>query len=235
MRLRCIYYRDVMHRVSMDGGDNSFKIICNTFSRNQDPEVTFTRTEQPGNLCSGVNRSIILAYVEGVEESHDNLRVLLELLQIDQLGYVVAADLKLVNILLGLSGHGGKFACYCCEGEMGLEGGPLRTVSSLISNSEAYAASGSVPSTMQLYKNCVKAPLLPADKDELVLHLVPPPELHLMMGGTNKGLEVLRQGLELVGLEVKLWDWCSKHGVTRRGELMSCFEKSFESNSFLRV
>ena len=60
--------------------------------------MTFTRTEQPGNLCSGVNRSIILAYVEGVEENYENLRVLLELLQLDQLGFVVAADLKLVNV-----------------------------------------------------------------------------------------------------------------------------------------
>ena len=32
------------------------------------------------------------------------------------------------------------------------------------------------------------------------------------------GLEVLRQGLDMVGLEDKLWDWCSKHCVTRRGE-----------------
>ena len=180
--------------------------------------MTFTRTEQPGNLCSGVNRSIILAYVEGVEENYENLRVLLELLQLDQLGFVVAADLKLVNVYSGLSGHGGKFACYCCEGEMGLEAGPLRTVSSLIANSKAYKAAGSVPSTMQIYKNCVKPPLFPATEDGLVLHLVPLPELHLMMGATNKGLDVLKQGLEKIGQEDRLWDWCSQHGVTRRGK-----------------
>ena len=218
---RHVWEGDVMHRISMDGGDNSFKIICNTFSKHQDPEVTFTRTEKPGNICSGVNRSIILAFVEGVQENHENLRVVLELLQLDKLGFVVAADLKLLNVFLGLSGHGGKFACYVCEGEVGLESGVLRTVSSLIQNSKAYEDKGSKPPTMQDFKNCVKLPLIVADKDELVLHLVPPPELHLLMGATNKGLEVLREGLELVGLEEELWKWCSKHGVTRRGEMIT--------------
>ena len=33
---RFICKMDVMHRISMDGGDNSFKIICNTFSKNQE-------------------------------------------------------------------------------------------------------------------------------------------------------------------------------------------------------
>ena len=220
---RFISEGDVVHRISMDGGDNSFKIICNTFSKHQDPEVTFTRTEKPGNLCSGVNRSIVLAYVEGVQENYENLRVVLELLQLDQLGFVISADLKLLNVYLGLSGHGGKFACYMCEGELGLESGVLRTLSSLINNSLAYAAAGSTAADMMLYKNCVKPPLLVASKDQLVMNLVPPPELHLLMGGTNKGLEVLREGLNMVGLEEKLWEWCSKHGVTRRGEFFVGF------------
>ena len=216
---RFIWKGDVVHRISMDGGDNSFKIICNSFSKHGDPEITFTRTEEPGNLCSGVNRSIILAFVEGVQENHENLRVILELLQLDTLGFVVAADLKLLNVMLGLSGHGGKFACYICEGEIGLQPGVLRTISSLITHSKAYEDNGSKPATMQSFKNCVKPPLLDADEDALVMHLVPPPELHLLMGACNKGLEVLREALEKVGLEEKLWTWCSKHGVTRRGEL----------------
>ena len=86
-----------------------------------------------------------------------------------------------------------------CEGEMGLESGVLRTMSSLITNSQAYKAAGSKPETMQYYKNCVKPPLLDATEDQLIIHLVPPPELHLLMGACNKGLEVLREGLDMVG------------------------------------
>ena len=212
---RFIWKDDAVHRVSLDVGDNSFKIICNTFSRHQDPEILFTRTEQPGNLCSGVNRSIVLAFVEGMKENHKNLRVVIELLQLHKLPFVVAADLKLLNVLLGLSGHGGKFACYLCEGEIGLEAGTLRTFSSLIQNSQAYAAAGSKPTTMKKYKNCINPPLLDVDEDQLVLSVVPPPELHLLMGATNKKLELVREYPAKFGLEDRLWEWCSRSAITR--------------------
>ena len=67
-----------------------------------------------------------------MKENHKNLQVVIKLLQLQKLPFVVAADLKLLNVLLGLSGHGGKFACYLCEGEMGLEAKTLQTFSSLI-------------------------------------------------------------------------------------------------------
>ena len=42
-----------------------------------------------------------------------------------------AWDLKLANMLLGLSAHGAKFGCLFCEGEKKLECGELRTFGSL--------------------------------------------------------------------------------------------------------
>ena len=113
---RHLWKPDIMNRISIDKGDNSLKIIVNQVDRNKDPEITFTRTERPGNLCSGVKRSIVLAYVENVSEDYDLIHQILKLLRVDELDYVVAADLKLLNILLGLSDHGGKYACICCAG-----------------------------------------------------------------------------------------------------------------------
>ena len=63
--------------------------------------------DEKGNMCSGVNRIIVLAYCEDLEENYDNIRTILELLRFDELdSVVVAADYKLLNVLLGLSGHG---------------------------------------------------------------------------------------------------------------------------------
>ena len=87
------------------------KFILNIFDKNQDPEITFPKVERKVNLCSGVNRSIVLAYCEDLEENYSNCRTIMELLRVDELDSVIAADYKLLNILLGLSGHGGKFAC----------------------------------------------------------------------------------------------------------------------------
>ena len=51
-----------------------------------------------------------------------------------------------------------------------------------------------------------------------MLDVVPPPELHLLMGAVNSKLELLRMILETMGMEQKLWDWCDSKGVTRQGE-----------------
>ena len=103
-----------MKRVSLDGGDNSIKMIVNVFDKHHDPDVSFTKREKEGNLCSGVKRSILMAYCEDLEENYENCRTILELLRFDELDCVIAADFKLLNVLLGLSGHGSKDTIYLC-------------------------------------------------------------------------------------------------------------------------
>ena len=70
---------------------------------------------------------------------------------------------------------------------------------------------------MQNYFNCINPPLLNVTEDQLILAIVPPPELHLLMGGVNVKLEIIRLVLEQKGLEDVFWDWCSKCGITRHG------------------
>ena len=53
-----------MHRVSTDVGDKSVKTILNSFSKYQDPEISFPHIEKKGSLCAGINRSVIIAYCE---------------------------------------------------------------------------------------------------------------------------------------------------------------------------
>ena len=67
---RGLFEGDVMHRVSIDGGDRSVKVILNTFDRNYDPEISFPKLETKGNLLSGVNQSIIMAYFKDLEENY---------------------------------------------------------------------------------------------------------------------------------------------------------------------
>ena len=113
-------------RVSIDGGGGSLKVLGNIFHVDEDPEILFTKYEQPGQLLKGVNRIILLAYIEDLQESWHNLRIILELLRLNTVEYKLAADLKLINILLGISSHSGKYACYLCYGESNLVAGPKR-------------------------------------------------------------------------------------------------------------
>ena len=116
-----------------------------------------------------------------------------------------------------VSGHSGKFSCIYCEGVMSLEPGKLRTFGSIIQHNQDYVNAGSPVSRMQDFKACINMPLLDFDKDSLVEEEVPPPELHLLMGGCNVKLEVIREVCAREGVEEQLWTWCSRNGITRRG------------------
>ena len=59
-----------MKRASLDGGGKSLKMIMNVFDKYHDQEILFTKVESKGNLCSGVKRSIVLAYCEDLEENY---------------------------------------------------------------------------------------------------------------------------------------------------------------------
>ena len=214
---RGLYEPDAMKRVSLDGGDNSIKMIVNVFDRHQDAEISFPQREKKGNLCSGVNRSILMAYCEDLEENYENCRTILDMLRFDELDSVVAADFKLLNVLLGLSGHGGKHALIYCEAPKGLELGSIRTFAGLIKLAEAYKDVGSNTAKMKDFKNVVNVPLLKVENDQPVWQVVPLPELHCMMGGVNHKLELMRKFLVGRGLEDELWEWCDSHGITRRG------------------
>ena len=70
---------------------------------------------------------------------------------------------------------------------------------------------------MKKFFNVVNPPLINGEEDQVVGDVVPPPELHLLMGATNYKLELIRKYLSTKKLEDKLWEWCNSKGVTRRG------------------
>ena len=73
---------------------------------------------------------------------------------------MIAADYKLLNILLGLSGNGGKFACIYFESPKGLEVGIIRTFSGITEQAQAYKGAGANPKNMMKFKNVLNLPLI---------------------------------------------------------------------------
>ena len=132
--------------------------------------------------------------------------------------FVIAADFKLLNILLGLSGHGGKYSCIYCEAPKGLEYGRIRTYGRIQECYSNYQKSGANKKNMKDYANVIHPALIQMDTEASVLESVPLPELHLLMGAVNHKLELMRKFLEIQGLEHHLWEWCNHRGITRRGK-----------------
>ena len=136
----------------------------------------------------------------------------------NQLDFVIASDFKLLNILLGISGHGSKYACIYCEGPKGLDCGQLRTFGRIQECYTGFEEAGCDKKKMKEFGNVVHPPLICAERDQTILETVPPPELHMLMGATNHLLELIRRFLESRNLEGKLWEWCNSHGITWRGD-----------------
>ena len=175
--------------------------------------------EKKGQKNTGVNRTLILAHGEGWSENHSNLRTIVQLLNLEEVEFALAADLKLLNIFLGLSSHSGKHACLYCEGTMGLEAGVPRTFSRIITQHADYEAGGAIKADMAKFANCVRPCLMTVpDPTVSVLSVIPIPELHVMMGCTNHQFNLLKKLMAAQGRLEQLFAWCRRCSITLRGE-----------------
>ena len=176
----------VKFKIYIDSGEGSFKVLASVINEHQDPEIMDTTVEQPNNMLSGVNRVLVLAYVEEIQETYNNLRKILELLNFKDLKFKVCGDLKIVNVILGLSGHGGKYSCAFCYGECNLVAGPVCTFRHLKDQYNMYLEAGYPVNKMQQFYNVVHPCLLNiSNLDDPISTVISHPELHYLMGVTN--------------------------------------------------
>ncbi|XP_047143844.1 uncharacterized protein LOC124817603 [Hydra vulgaris] len=133
--------------------------------------------------------------------------------KLEEVNFSLAFDLKCANSTFGLSSHSGKYACLYCERECTLETGKLKTLGSIDLCYDQYVCDGRKRLKMQEYKNVVNPRLiyLQEDQETFFEHIVPPPELHIMMGVVDK----------LCTLLLYVWpafkNWLKKHYILMRG------------------
>ena len=125
--------------------------------------------------------------------NYNNVRIVVEKLKLHELYCCFASDMKLINVLIGLSSHSAWHACPYCEGEMTLEVGTLRTFGRLAdwhNKLQQDAANSRNPATFiqrnqKNYTNVIHPSLLKGDPEQTILSTIPLPELHLLMGVVN--------------------------------------------------
>ena len=79
---RNIDKKDLVVRTSLDGGGGSFKVVANIFKM---PEADEKPEGKKGDLDTGANKLIVLGLVENMQERYENVRQLLELLQLNKI------------------------------------------------------------------------------------------------------------------------------------------------------
>ena len=191
-----------MIRVGLDGGGGFIKICLSVF--NITAPVSRSSAVEKKYLDSGVKKVQVLAIAPDVPENYCNMKKLWLKAGIDKLKYkfTIATDMKLINILLGLQNHSCMHPCCWCDADKNNlhKKGKQRTFSSLINLFFDYKDANARKEDAAKYGNVIHIPLIEAlDDDTPVIEKIPPPELHLLLGTTNKmysGLENVWPGLE---------------------------------------
>ncbi len=191
----------LLFRVGMDGGGGFMKVILNVFDLREDG-ISPEDENQPKMMRrldetfkdSSVKKSMIVAIAPEVQENYCNIkRLWLEAgLGAFSRQFVIATDLKLINILLGLMSHSSVHPCSWCDVvKENLEWcGKSRTVGNMLDLFWGYFDARALKKDASLYGNVIHPNMFSGcgeiDESTTIISLVPPPELHLLLGPVNK-------------------------------------------------
>ena len=220
-----------MIKLGADGGKQFLKFCINLIKEVNETESSPVQRKARSSYAkgsfsirykgSGVKLSIIIAIVQDVSESPDNLEVIWNLTRLNFIMYVPATDLKFTLSGVGMGSASSKYPCPFCTmpscdfmRHFG-ESGELRTFADIKSNALQYqnAAAKSkskVKLSSQDYLSCERFPLMKPNElpdTTFVLDFVPPPELHILLGITLELYKGLEKELEQNGSPVSALDW----------------------------
>ncbi|CAH1113805.1 unnamed protein product [Psylliodes chrysocephalus] len=182
-------------KFGIDGGGGFLK-VCLSIQALQDgnDQKELKRQKYNDGVCAQtfkdtrVKKLFILGIAKSAQENYDNVSEIWKILNINNFSCTIATDLKLANILLGITSHSSSYPCTWCFSENNnLENvGLRRTIGNCTNYFEAWRNAGSIMKNSKNYKNCVNLSVFTGDKNTRVLEIIPPPELHLILGAVNK-------------------------------------------------
>lgn len=186
-------------KIGLDGGGSFLKVCLTLMNYTEEQPQTPKRRAYADGIMSkrgdgSVKRVIILALVPDIPENYRNILNIWIKLGLDKmdLPFVITADLKLSNIMLGLMAHGSTHPCTWCDisKDQMLLGrcGDLRTLGSLRKMFWRWLEAGG-----KLFGNVIHLPICKGPDDVLVLDLFPPPELHLLIGPVTTMVDALQR------------------------------------------
>lgn len=179
-------------KFGVDGGGKFLKFCLSIQSKDV---LEFDQTDQKQKSFafkdSGVKKLFVIAIAQNIPENHYNINLIWKKLQINKFltksrDGTVTTDLKVANILFGLMNHSSSHPCTWCLSKKNTLHiiGEMRTIARCNENFNRFNDTNKARKDARKFYNCVNMPIIQSDK-ELILHILPPPELHLLLGCTN--------------------------------------------------
>lgn len=142
---------------------------------------------------SGVKRLHIIALAPKLPEKYEYVRLIWNLLELDNFEYVVAGDLKIINIIVGIMAHSSSNPCPYCEiGKNNLidASGTPRTIGRI----KEHSARDKTSKKRSNHASCIHEPLVSGNDENLILQVCPPPPLHILLGIINAVFQAVEKG-----------------------------------------
>jgi hypothetical protein len=181
-------------KLGIDGGGSFLKMSLGVINTSETGDDTRSPQQKTSRLLTnslardtGVKRQLIVGISEEMPETYENIKIFLDLAQVKDVSLVISCDLKVANILCGIQAHASKHPCCWCDVDSDnlSSCGQSRSIGKLRENYKAFEAGGSKLNTAKQYDNSIHPPLIDGEDTTLVLDVIPPMELHLLLGIVN--------------------------------------------------
>ena len=208
---------EMMNRFSLDSGGNFLKLSLNLIDmvNARDPD---RQAQLSGFHDSGLKGLHIVAIVEDLKESHEAFEEFFRLVKLEKVPFWIAADFKVDNFLAGIQACSSTYACPFCNStihEFDTAGSP-RTIRRIRQKRDDWVSVDKAnPKKLIKHEGCEHYPALPGrglDKDEEILDIIAPGELHLVLGIVNKVLSEIR-----VGWKSGIDEWFGSLSLDKKG------------------
>jgi hypothetical protein len=233
-----IFLNEVAH---IRGIDEGFREVCLTMDGGQDKIILGgimrdTRKNETENLddykSTGQKRVLVLAKVDGVPETRENVEKIIDSLDLPSLtdDFQLVVDLSLANKILGIQSCSSLHACPYCEGSKINQHnnqpttgrarwipGPMRTENSItIDQSDWVQQTNSNRKQLKHFNSCEFRPikLKKCQGDSEILFTLPPDPLHVvLLGPANDLMESLEKCYP-----TNLKSFYEKHSLKKNGQ-----------------
>lgn len=197
---------DILIKFGIDGGGGFMKVCLSLFPLPTicgEKEKENVKLYESGSIRkrkfkdTSVKRLFIIGIIPEIQENYENILKIWATLKLNECSsnFTIATDLKLTNILIGIMAHGSTHPCSWCEAPSNdlANIGPHRTIENL--RHHFWDWYGKPRSKAKEHMNVIHPCLLTNKKNHTssnsLLEIIPPPELHLLLGPFNtmyKGL-----------------------------------------------
>lgn len=200
---------EIFIKIYLDAGGSWLK-VCMTIEKVQgalaSPDVkskqrfSYQEGPMPNKFKdSGVKKVIPIAFIQSAQESYENLELITLETGLNVMDFTPACDMKMGLTLYGLGTAASKCPCIWCDlakhlfgdPEYLFKGGNLRTFKSIEDSAMAYqtaaqAHTGAGKLSSKNFASCEHKPLFDVDDKTLyIVQVMPPMELHILLGLGN--------------------------------------------------